>query len=92
MVLRGVLVILFPYSNLKTPNPDAPLSSRGFFKIKTGCPIEAFLFHEKAQQTSESKPTAQAPAKQVEAIDWSGMSNADVWATKVKGASAGASA
>jgi hypothetical protein len=40
-----------------------------------------------AQQVSESKPTTQAPAKQVEAIDWSGMSNADLWTTKVKGAS-----
>jgi hypothetical protein len=40
-----------------------------------------------AQQASESKSTVQAPAKQVEAIDWSGMSNADLWTTKVKGAS-----
>jgi hypothetical protein len=40
-----------------------------------------------AQQASESKPTARTPAKEVEAIDWSGMSNADVWSTKVKGAS-----
>jgi hypothetical protein len=39
-----------------------------------------------AQQASESKSTVQAPAKQVEAIDWSGMSNADLWTTKVKGA------
>jgi hypothetical protein len=40
-----------------------------------------------AQQASESKPVTQAPVKQVEAIDWSGISNADVWSTKVKGAS-----
>jgi hypothetical protein len=40
-----------------------------------------------AQQASESKPTAQASAKQVEAIDWSGMSNGELWTTKVKGAS-----
>jgi hypothetical protein len=39
------------------------------------------------QQVSESKPTAHAPAKEVEAIDWAGMSNADLWTTKVKGAS-----
>jgi hypothetical protein len=36
-----------------------------------------------SNQTSESKP----PIKEVELIDWSGMSNADLWSTKVKGAS-----
>jgi hypothetical protein len=39
------------------------------------------------QQASQSKPATGAPVKQVEAIDWSGMSNADLWTTKVKGAS-----
>ncbi len=39
-----------------------------------------------AQQASQGKPVTQAPVKQVEAIDWSGMSNADLWTTKVKGA------
>jgi hypothetical protein len=39
-----------------------------------------------AQQASESKPVTQPPVKQVEAIDWSGISNADLWTTKVKGA------
>lgn len=38
-------------------------------------------------QPRESKPTTQAPAKPQEVIDWAGMSNADLWATKVKGAS-----
>lgn len=38
-------------------------------------------------QASEGKPRTQATAKQVEAIDWTGMSNADLWTTKVKGAS-----
>jgi hypothetical protein len=38
-------------------------------------------------RATESKPTVQASAKEVEAIDWSGMSNADLWTTKVKGAS-----
>lgn len=38
-------------------------------------------------QTRESKPTTQAHAKPQEVIDWAGMSNADLWATKVKGAS-----
>jgi hypothetical protein len=37
------------------------------------------------QQVSD-KPTARTPAKEVESIDWSGMSNADLWTTKVKGA------
>jgi hypothetical protein len=36
---------------------------------------------------TESRPIFQASAKQVEAIDWTGMSNAELWATKVKGAS-----
>ncbi len=38
------------------------------------------------QPASQSKPTTQAPAKPQEAIDFSGMSNADLWTTKVKGA------
>jgi hypothetical protein len=40
-----------------------------------------------ATQTRESKPTTQAPAKPQEVIDWAGMSNAELWTTKVKGAS-----
>ncbi|MBW4549282.1 MAG: hypothetical protein KME25_33475 [Symplocastrum torsivum CPER-KK1] len=39
------------------------------------------------QQASQSKPTTQAPVKEQEVIDWAGMSNADLWLTKVKGAS-----
>jgi hypothetical protein len=42
---------------------------------------------EKVSQTSEGKAKAQAPVKEPEVIDWGGMSNADLWATKVKGAS-----
>ncbi len=38
-------------------------------------------------RTSQSKPTTQVPAKPQEVIDWAGMSNADLWSTKVKGAS-----
>jgi hypothetical protein len=40
-----------------------------------------------ASQPSQSKPTTVTPAKQPEVVDWSGMSNADLWGTKVKGAS-----
>ncbi|MBD1804080.1 hypothetical protein H6F98_01140 [Microcoleus sp. FACHB-SPT15] len=39
------------------------------------------------QQASQSKPTTQAPVKEQEVIDWAGMTNADLWVTKVKGAS-----
>jgi hypothetical protein len=42
---------------------------------------------QQASQTRESKPSTQAPAKPQEVIDWAGMSNAELWATKVKGAS-----
>src|SRR4028119_870642 len=42
---------------------------------------------EKVSQTSEGKAKAQAPVKEPEVIDWVGMSNADLWITKVKGAS-----
>jgi uncharacterized protein YeeX (DUF496 family) len=38
-------------------------------------------------QPTQSRATEKASAKEVEAIDWSGMSNADLWTTKVKGAS-----
>jgi hypothetical protein len=38
-------------------------------------------------QPRESKPTTKAPVKQEEVVDWGGMSNAELWTTKVKGAS-----
>jgi hypothetical protein len=38
-------------------------------------------------QVGQSKPRTQAAAKQSEVIDWAGMSNADLWTTKVRGAS-----
>ena len=41
---------------------------------------------QQVNQASQSKPTTQAPAKPQEVIDWAGMSNADLWVTKVKGA------
>jgi hypothetical protein len=42
---------------------------------------------QQVNQPSQSKPTTHAPAKPQEVIDWVGMSNADLWLTKVKGAS-----
>jgi hypothetical protein len=42
---------------------------------------------QQVSQTSEGKSKTQAPVKEREVIDWGGMSNADLWATKVKGAS-----
>jgi hypothetical protein len=39
------------------------------------------------RSASQGKPTTQAPAKPQEVIDWAGMTNADLWLTKVKGAS-----
>jgi hypothetical protein len=36
---------------------------------------------------NQTKPTNSATAKPQELIDWAGMSNADLWVTKVKGAS-----
>jgi hypothetical protein len=42
---------------------------------------------QQVSQTSEGKAKAQAPVKEPEVIDWGGMSNADLWTTKVKGAS-----
>jgi len=40
-----------------------------------------------SNQVSEGKPTTQTPAKQPEVIDWEGKSNAQLWSSKVKGAS-----
>jgi hypothetical protein len=42
---------------------------------------------QQVNQASQSKPTTQTPAKPQEVIDWAGMSNADLWLTKVRGAS-----
>ena len=41
---------------------------------------------QQVNQASQSKPTTQAPVKPQEVIDWAGISNADLWTTKVKGA------
>jgi hypothetical protein len=41
---------------------------------------------QQVNQAIQSKPTTQTPAKPQEVIDWTGMSNADLWTTKVKGA------
>jgi hypothetical protein len=38
-------------------------------------------------QSNESKPTTQAIAKEPVPIDWGGMSDAELWGTKIKGAS-----
>jgi hypothetical protein len=48
--------------------------------------LSNFPVTQPASQHRESKPTTQQPVKQLEVIDWAGMSNADLWATKVKGA------
>src|SRR4028119_2486454 len=42
---------------------------------------------QQVNQPSQSKATTHAPAKPQEVIDWVEMSNADLWLTKVKGAS-----
>ena len=42
---------------------------------------------QQVNQARQSKPTNQTPAKPQEVIDWVGMTNADLWVTKVKGAS-----
>jgi hypothetical protein len=44
------------------------------------------LVTQPVNQTSQSKPTTQPVAKQQEAVDWEGKSNAELWTTKVKGA------
>jgi hypothetical protein len=36
---------------------------------------------------TESKPSTKTPTKQQEAVDWEGKSNAELWASKVQGAS-----
>jgi hypothetical protein len=43
--------------------------------------------NQAVNQPRESKPITQPIAKPQEVIDWAGMSNADLWLTKVKGAS-----
>jgi hypothetical protein len=40
-----------------------------------------------SQQVSQSKPKTQTIVKEPEVVDFSGMSNADLWTTKVRGAS-----
>jgi hypothetical protein len=48
--------------------------------------IEQVISNLPVTQTSQSKPTTQPVAKQQEAVDWEGKSNAELWTTKVKGA------
>jgi uncharacterized protein YeeX (DUF496 family) len=49
--------------------------------------LSGLAIAQPTSQTPDSKPATQQPTKQQEVIDWSGMSNTDLWSTKVKGAS-----
>lgn len=40
-----------------------------------------------SSQAAEAKPATKSPTKQQEAVDWEGKSNAELWASKVQGAS-----
>ena len=52
---------------------------------KLGKALSGLAIAQPTPQATESKPATTAPAK--EDTDWTGMSNADLWSTKVKGAS-----
>ena len=49
--------------------------------------LSGLAIAQPANQETVSQPVTKAPVKEPEVIDWSGMSNADLWATKIKGAS-----
>ena len=49
--------------------------------------LSGLAIAQPSNQAPENQPVTKAPIKEVEVIDWSGMSNADLWATKIKGAS-----
>lgn len=49
--------------------------------------VEQALSNLPVAPTAQAVVKSQAPAKPQEVIDWAGMSNADLWTTKVKGAS-----
>lgn len=49
--------------------------------------LSGLAISQPANQASVSQPVTKAPVKEPELIDWSGMSNADLWSTKIKGAS-----
>ena len=49
--------------------------------------LSGLAVQQPTTQATESQPVTKAPVKEPEVIDWSGMSNADLWSTKIKGAS-----
>ena len=54
---------------------------------KLGKALSNLAIAQPTTQSTESQPVTKAPVKEPEVIDWSGMSNTDLWATKIKGAS-----
>jgi hypothetical protein len=49
--------------------------------------VQQALSNLPVTQTSDGKPRNQTPAKPQEVIDWAAMSNAELWSSKVRGAS-----
>jgi len=54
---------------------------------KLGKALSNLAIAQPTTQATESQPVTKAPIKEPEVIDWSGMSNTDLWSTKIKGAS-----
>jgi hypothetical protein len=49
--------------------------------------LSGLAIAQPANQGTVSQSVTKAPVKEPEVIDWTGMSNADLWSTKVRGAS-----
>lgn len=77
------------------PQPQQPTTDMETLEAKIERLIEEKLtkalsglaISQPTAQATENQPVTKAPIKEPEVIDWAGMSNADLWATKVKGAS-----
>ncbi len=61
--------------------------SKALSNLAMVAPRTAEGIAQPATQATENKPVSTAPTQKQEAVDWEGKSNAELWASKVKGAS-----
>jgi hypothetical protein len=77
-----------PQTEQATPNMETLESKiERLIEEKLTKALSNLAIAQPTNQASEEKPKIQTPTKQSEVIDWEGKSNAELWSSKVKGAS-----
>jgi hypothetical protein len=77
-----------PQTEQATPNMETLESKiERLIEEKLTKALSNLAIAQPTNQASEEKPKIQTPTKQSKVIDWEGKSNAELWSSKVKGAS-----